>query len=68
MSTPDQPPLGRWWFGSTTEEEREHRKGLLEAADQASRRERNFDQPWWAANVHALLEYVTMLEQELDRR
>lgn len=62
---PERPPLGRWWFGATAEEELAHRQALTEAADRASRRERNYDQPWWAANVKALLEYVAMLEGEL---
>jgi hypothetical protein len=64
----EQPPLDRWWFGATAEEELEHRRGLVEAAERASRRERNYDQPWWAANVKALLEYIALLEEALASR
>ena len=60
-------PLGHifeWW----SDKEAEHRAALKEACDRAANRERNYDQPWWAANVRALLLYVEQCEEALRAR
>lgn len=57
---------GSWWFGNTAEEDAEHRRALRDAARLAGSRERNYDQPWWAANVVALLDEVESLRALID--
>jgi hypothetical protein len=67
QDAPAGPVPGRSWpFGATAEEDAQHRQALREAAQLASRRERNYDQPWWAVNISILLRYVAELEEALS--
>ncbi len=44
-----------------------HREALRAACTLASQRERSYDQPWWAANLSALLDYTEACEAALER-
>ena len=52
-------------FEDDPDGERQHREALREACKWAATRERTYDQPWWAANVRALLQYVDACESAL---
>lgn len=45
--------------------EKLHREALRDAAAKAKHRERNYDQPWWAANMEMALNYIEALEHAL---